>query len=46
MVSVEATMMDISVETFLINIDALRDDSAVLGMAWGNVWVPYSLGVK
>ena len=46
MVSVEAVMMDISIETFLINIGSLRDDSAELGMGWGNVWVPVSLGVK
>ncbi len=37
---------DVKVESFLIYVDMLRDDSATLKMAWDNVVVPVSLGVK
>lgn len=45
-VTAEASKMDISVESFLIDVNQLRDDSAVLGFAWGDTYVPVELGVK
>lgn len=45
-VNVEAQQMDVTVETFLIDVNQLRDNSAVLGFAWGNTYVPVELGLK
>ena len=39
----ESTGMN--VETFLINVDNLRDDSATLSIVWANTKVPVSIGV-
>jgi len=40
--TVEASKMDMQVETFTISIDELSDNGATLGMLWSNVYV----GVK
>ena len=39
-------MGEVKVESFLIFIDMLRDDSGQLVMAWDNIVVPVNLGVK
>ena len=41
-----ASLGDVSVESFLIFIDQLRDTSATLMIAWDNVAVPVKLMVK
>ncbi len=45
-VSVEPVGIDCTVESFLINIDELRDKSASIQLIWENTVVPISLGVK
>lgn len=45
-VTVNAQQIDCEVESFLIDINDLRDESAVLGITWGTTHVPVSLGVK
>lgn len=45
-VTVKPQMMDRAVETFLINIDELRDNSATLQLIWEKTLVPIKLGVK
>ena len=37
---------EVSIETFMIDIGNLRDNSAVIGLAWDNVYVPLALEVK
>lgn len=44
-VTVDSQQIDCEVESFLIDINELRDDSAVLGFVWGSTYVPVSLGV-
>ena len=39
-------MGEVTVESFMIFIDGLRDDSAVLGIVWDSTYVPLALGVK
>ena len=46
MVTVDAVKIECEVETFLIDIGNLRDDSATLDLVWGNTYVPVKLGVK
>jgi hypothetical protein len=46
MVTVESAKIDCTVESFLIDVGDLRDDSAVLGLVWGTTYVPIKLGVK
>ena len=41
-----ANMGEVKVESFLITIDGLRDDSASLMLVWDNIAVTASLGVK
>jgi hypothetical protein len=43
---VDATKIECEVETFLIDVGNLRDDSATLDLVWGNTYVPVKLGVK
>ncbi|MDH3650221.1 MAG: DUF2911 domain-containing protein [Saprospiraceae bacterium] len=45
-VMVEPVALECTVETFLINIDELRDNSATLQLIWEQTLVPVSLGVK
>ena len=44
-VTVNSQQIDCEVESFMIDINELRDDSAVLGFIWGSTYVPVSLGV-
>lgn len=46
--AVESTPIPMSetVETFMIVIDAIKDDSAEIGFLWENTYVPLALGVK
>lgn len=44
-VTVNSEQIDCVVESFIIDINELRDDSAVLGFIWGSTYVPVSLGV-
>ncbi len=39
-------MGEVKVESFMITIDGLRDDSGTLMIVWDNIAVPVSLGVK
>ncbi|MCB0669800.1 MAG: DUF2911 domain-containing protein [Saprospiraceae bacterium] len=45
-VMVEPVKIDCNVESFLINVDELRDNSASIQFIWENTMVPVSLGVK
>lgn len=45
-VMVEAATIGCEVESFLINLTDLRDNSATLGLVWGSTYVPISLGLK
>ena len=45
-VVVTPVMIDHTVETFLINIDELRDNSATLKLVWEKTMVPIKMGVK
>ncbi len=45
-VSVEPVAIDCTVETFLININELRDKSASIQLVWEQTGVPIALGVK
>ncbi|NND08006.1 MAG: DUF2911 domain-containing protein [Saprospiraceae bacterium] len=45
-VMVEADEIGCEVESFLINLTDLRDNSATLGLVWGTTYVPISLGLK
>ncbi len=45
-VMVDAVEMGCEVESFLIDINDLRDNSATLGLIWGKTYVPVSLGLK
>ncbi len=45
-VMVEPVMLECTVETFLIDVQDLRNTSATLGLAWENTYVPIALGVK
>ena len=45
-VTSEAQKIDCEVETFLIDVGNLRDDSATLDLVWGNTYVGVKLGVK
>ncbi len=45
-VMVEPVAIECTVETFLINFDELRDNSATLELVWENTVVPIALGVK
>lgn len=45
-VMVEPAMLDCTVETLLIDVQDLRNESATLGIAWENTYVPIALGVK
>ena len=44
-VTVSSQPIECEVESFLIDINELRDDSAVLGLVWGTIYVPVALGV-
>lgn len=46
--AVESTPFPMSetVETFMIAIDAVKDNSAEIGFLWENTYVPLTLGVK
>jgi len=44
-VTVNSQQIDCEVESFLIDINELRDNSAELGFVWGSTYVPVSLGV-
>ena len=44
-VTVNSQQIDCEVESFMIDINELRDESAVLGFVWGTTYVPVSLGV-
>ena len=44
-VTVDSQQIDCEVESFMIDINELRDDSAVLGFIWGTTYVPVALEV-
>ncbi len=45
-VSVAPEAIDWTVESFLINVDELRDKGATIQLLWENTMVPIALGVK
>ena len=45
-VTVQPMAIDCTVESFLINIDELRDNSATIQLLWETTAVPIALGVK
>ncbi len=44
-VTVNSQSLDCEVESFLITLNELRDDSATLEFVWGSTYVPVKLGV-